>query len=138
MPYIKQELRPPLDEVVEKIVSLELSNEEWLLLLNAFSTLNGYMYLNWVKVNKCKDLFMETKDLWVPDGSINYIIFKYAKYYIKPSYNNYKNFMGVLYDAVAATEVTQYKNEYREAAEWIRLMLLLKYEMERRRENGDV
>jgi len=37
------------------------------------------------------------------DGDLNYILFKYCKYYISPSYNNYKNFCGELRQC--ATEI---------------------------------
>ncbi|MBU0581472.1 MAG: hypothetical protein KKA19_09885 [Candidatus Margulisbacteria bacterium] len=30
------------------------------------------------------------------DGDLNYLLFKYCKYCIKPGYNNYKNFLGEL------------------------------------------
>jgi hypothetical protein len=56
------------------------------------------------------------------DGDLNYILYKYCKYYIKPSYNNYKNFCG----------------ELTECAVEIRRQLLAPYEDTKREENGDV
>ena len=56
------------------------------------------------------------------DGDLNYILFKYCKNHVKPSYNNYKNFMG----------------ELNEAAEEIRRRLLAPYEDKKIIENGDV
>ena len=37
------------------------------------------------------------------NGDLNYILFKFCKYQIKPSYNNYKNFCGELRQC--ATEI---------------------------------
>jgi len=56
------------------------------------------------------------------NGDLNYILYKFAKYHIKPGYNNYKNFLG----------------ELNEAAEEIRRRLLAPYEDEKITENGDV
>jgi hypothetical protein len=56
------------------------------------------------------------------DGDLNYVLFKYCKDYITPSYNNYKNFLG----------------ELNECAEEIRRRLLSKYEDKKIEENGDV
>lgn len=55
-------------------------------------------------------------------GDLNYILFKYAKYHIKPGYNEYKNFLG----------------ELNEAAEEIRRRLLVPYELKKQVENGEV
>lgn len=32
----------------------------------------------------------------LPDGHLNYVLFKYCKKFVRPSYNNYKNFCGEL------------------------------------------
>lgn len=61
MPYVKQERRPDLDEIVD---------------------------------------LMRHKVIEA-DGDLNYILFKYCKYWIKPSYNNYKNFRGELMETWA-------------------------------------
>ena len=37
------------------------------------------------------------------DGDLNYVLFKFCKYHITPSYNNYKNFCGELRQC--ATEI---------------------------------
>jgi hypothetical protein len=56
------------------------------------------------------------------DGDLNYVLYAYCKRYIKPSYNNYKNFRG----------------ELRECADEIKRRLLDPYEDEKIEENGDV
>ena len=56
------------------------------------------------------------------DGDLNYILFKFCKYHICPSYNNYKNFCGELRQCVTEIERT----------------LLAPYEEEKKRINGDV
>ena len=56
------------------------------------------------------------------DGDLNYILFKYCKYFVKPSYNNFKNFCGELQQA--ATEIER--------------RLLAPYEDAKIIENGDV
>lgn len=55
-------------------------------------------------------------------GDLNYILFKFAKYHIKPSYNNYKNFLGELNEACAE----------------IRRKILVPYEEKKIIENGDI
>jgi len=57
-----------------------------------------------------------------PDGKLNYILYKFCKEMIKPSYNNYKNYIA----------------ELTECAEEIRRRILSKYEDEKIKENGDV
>ena len=57
-----------------------------------------------------------------PDGSLNYILFKYCKEYLEPSYDNYKNYIGELNECVAE----------------IRRRLLAPYEDQKIKENGDV
>jgi len=56
------------------------------------------------------------------DGDLNYILYKYCKYHVKASYNEYKNFIG----------------ELRETAKWIWWKLLVPYEKVKEEENGDV
>lgn len=56
------------------------------------------------------------------DGDLNYILFKYCKYNVPPSYNNYKNFIAELH----------------ETAHEIRRRLLSFYEDKKIEENGDV
>jgi hypothetical protein len=56
------------------------------------------------------------------DGDLNYILFSFAKRFVKPSYNNYKNYIGELNETV--TE--------------IRRKLLGIYEDEKIIENGDI
>jgi len=56
------------------------------------------------------------------NGDLNYILFKYCKYHIPESYNNYKNYCGELSECVAE----------------IRRKLLAKYEEKKEKENGSV
>jgi len=56
------------------------------------------------------------------DGDLNYLLFALCKRHVKPSYNNYKNFLG----------------ELTEAAEEIRRRILAKYEDGKIEEHGDV
>ena len=57
-----------------------------------------------------------------PNGDINYILFKYATYHVPKRYNVLKNYIA----------------ELREAADWVWWMLLVPYEKNKRKENGDV
>ncbi len=56
------------------------------------------------------------------DGDLNYILHKFCKYYVSPSYNNYKNFCG----------------ELNECATEIRRRMTGRYEDTKIRENGDL
>jgi hypothetical protein len=56
------------------------------------------------------------------NGDLNYILYKYCKYQVIPSYNNYKNFCG----------------ELRQCATEIERRILADYEDEKIKENGDV
>ena len=56
------------------------------------------------------------------DGDLNYILYKFCRTKIEPSYNNYKNFIG----------------ELTECCEEIRRRILSKYEDQKIEENGDV
>ena len=56
------------------------------------------------------------------DGDLNYVLYKFCKEAVEPSYNNYKNFCG----------------ELRQCATEIERRLLALYENERIMENGDV
>jgi len=56
------------------------------------------------------------------NGDLNYILFKYCKENIQPSYNNYKNYIGELQETIAE----------------IRRRLLAPYEDMKIEENGDV
>jgi len=59
--------------------------------------------------------------LYKPDGNLNYVLFKLAKY-VKPSYNEYKNFLGELQECIAE----------------IRRKMLAPYEDIKEAENGSV
>ncbi len=56
------------------------------------------------------------------DGDLNYVLYKFCKENVKPSYNNYKNFLG----------------ELRQCAAEIERRLLCPYEDQKITENGDV
>jgi hypothetical protein len=56
------------------------------------------------------------------DGKLNYILYKFCKDTVTPSYNNYKNYLGELQEAICE----------------IRRRLLSKYEDLKTIENGDV
>ena len=73
-----------------------------------------------IKLNEIVDLMEECGIK--ADGDLNYILFKYCKYHIEPSYNNYKNYCG----------------ELRQCATEIERRLLGSYEDFKIKENGDV
>lgn len=56
------------------------------------------------------------------DGDLNYVLYKFCKFNIEPSYNNYKNFCG----------------ELRQCVSEIERKLLAPYEDSKIFENGDV
>lgn len=56
------------------------------------------------------------------DGDLNYILYKFCKYRVIPSYNNYKNYLG----------------ELSECAEQCRNDFLVPYEKMKKRVEGDV
>ena len=56
------------------------------------------------------------------NGDLNYILYKFCKYRISPSYNSYKNFLG----------------ELNECACQCREDFLIPYEKIKKEENGDV
>lgn len=82
MPYIDKKLRFSCDEVIKKMMQMNIQ----------------------------------------ADGRLNYILFKFCKEEVKPSYNNYKNYIGELQECV--TE--------------IRRKLLAEYEDKKIIENGDI
>jgi len=71
-------------------------------------------------MDKIVDLMVE-KEV-VANGDLNYVLFKFCKYHVKPSYNNYKNFCG----------------ELRQCATEIERELLAPYEDSKKAENGEV
>ena len=126
MPYVKQERRPYLDPVVEEIVKTGLEKgvvESFLLQLTKISGIVCYTTRGIDRALKEAD-----KSNVEPNGDINYILFKCCKYHIKPSYNNYKAFIGEIYKVVDALSAGDFKNELRESAEWIRIKILTPYE----------
>ena len=80
----------------------------------------------WIKPEPRPDMD-EIVDLMVKkgmkvNGDLNYILFKFCKYHVSPSYNNYKN----------------YKGELRECADIIHTEILVPYEMKKKKENGEI
>ena len=146
MPYVKQERRPDLDKVVEKMVEANLSGEFMEALLFAM-----YHERSDNQNDQIKSILESMDKVSAkPNGDINYILFKYAKYHIKPSYNNYKAFIGVIYKAMHRSILRHYNqpvvldnredfvDEYRESAAEIRRRILGPYEDQKIIENGDV
>jgi hypothetical protein len=140
MPYVLPERRPELDKVVEALVKNGIS---WQDMIRFFEMLSiyGTSHIDWIGQYYPKDaaLLKIAKEIDIkPNGDINYVLFKYCKYHVEPSYNNYKDFMGVIYRMMHNAVSDSYKNEFREAAEWIRIKLLIPYEEKKILENGDV
>jgi len=133
MPYVLPEKRLELDRYINKLVELDLNMEQFRDLLICLS--GALVFQPGHPIMK---IVSDISAVATPDGNINYILFKYAKYHIRPSYNNYKNFMGMIYEATEKALPTIFKNEYRESAEWIRIKLLIPYEEQKIIENGDV
>ncbi len=139
MPYVKQERRPALDEVLDELTKVKLEYRDVQLFLLELSKveLNKWRWKLLAK-DKIKAAIDKAIEVDVqPNGDINYILFKYAKYHVEASYNNYKTFMGYIYELVDMSSGA-YKDEFRESAEWIRIKLLIPYEEEKSEESGDV
>ncbi|KKL95561.1 hypothetical protein LCGC14_1853370 [marine sediment metagenome] len=145
MPYVKQERRPYLDPVVKEMAEANLTGEylEQLLFV-MYHEWRGALVGSPVVESILKN--MDKVDV-KPNGDINYILFKYAKYHIKPSYNNYKAFIGYIHKATNKTILgyqlrldnwEDYIDEYREAAAEIRRKILAPYEDKKERENGPI
>ncbi len=139
MPYVKQSRRPALDEVLDELVKIDpksIDIQKFLLAV-AGVEINSWKY-KLISNERIFNAFKKAKEIDLqPNGDINYILFKYAKYHIKPSYNNYKTFMGDLYILIPDFP-REYKDELREAAEWIRIKILTPYEEKAIEKNGDV
>ncbi len=145
MPYVKQERRPDLDPIVEKMAEANLPGEYlWAHLLHTM-----YHEYKDAKLDAILEPILEAVDKAnvKPNGDINYILFKYAKYHIEPSYNNYKTFIGCIHKAMKQVTLPNqirvynwedYIDEYREAAEWIRIKILTPYEEMKEKENGPI
>ena len=142
MPYVRQERRPDLDKVVDELVKANLmpGDIELLLLNLAHESKPGVFKLK----QRISSAIKKAYSVGVkPNGDINYILFKYCKYHVNPSYNNYKAFMGEIYNAVESTRWNyiiggNYKDEFRETAEWIRIKILVPYEKKAEEKNGAV
>jgi len=136
MPYVKQERRKLLDECVNNASKIKARMMLWVddLLVYMSGKSEVFVFMDNSIIPLAKYMRKNVK----PNGDINYFLFKFAKYHIKPSYNNYKNYMGAIYEAIERTIDRKYKNEYREAAEWVRIKLLTPYEENKLIENGDL
>jgi len=142
MPYILGERRPALDQVVEAMVRAELTMNG----ITKFLTTLGGVEPD-ITPTRFPKYTIALKaayfaEVW-PNGDINYILFKYGKYHIEPSYNNYKAYIGAIHqakDRVGSLRASaiKYVDEYRESAEWIRIKLLTPYEEKAIERNGDV
>lgn len=142
MPYVLPERRPALDKLVDALIKFEATWDDMVRFFSFLGSPMDFQYIDdWVSgryplVMKLLDIGrkLEIK----PNGDINYVLFKYCKYHVTPSYNNYKNFMGCIYNMMKSSASDDYKNEFREAAEWIRIKLLIPYEEKKILDNGDV
>jgi len=140
MPYVLQERRPDLDPVVKKMAALELTAGDIGVFL-IYLAIGSYRMF--VPGDKFQSLLEAVKIADArPNGDLNYILFKYGKYHIKPSYNNYKTYIGVIHGAMYKIAEEDYRedyiDEYREAAAEIRRRILGPYEDKKIEENGDV
>jgi hypothetical protein len=79
-------------------------------------------YITQEKRHKLQSLITDLGTNLNFDGDLNYVLFALCKRYVKPSYHNYKNFLGELH----------------ECQEEVRRRLLSKYEDEQLQKNGDV
>jgi hypothetical protein len=80
-------------------------------------------YITSDKRIKCDEIVGLMKDLNImPDGELNYILYKFCKDTVKPGYNAYKNYCGELSECVVE----------------IRRRLLAQYENSKIIDNGDV
>lgn len=80
-------------------------------------------YIKQVKRPEMDDIIDIMKKTGIrADGDLNYILFKFCRDNVRPSYNNYKNYCG----------------ELRQCATEIERRMLAKYEDEKIKENGDI
>ena len=72
---------------------------------------------------ECDNVVSLMNDIGIKaNGDLNYILFKFCKYYVTPGYGNYKNFTGELQKCI--TEIDR--------------KILAPYEDTKMEENGDV
>jgi len=144
MPYVLQERRLDLDPVVEEMAALELTSSDIEGFLMCIAAKSGrdcafdYIIDRFQSLLEIMSVAANTK----PNGDLNYILFKYGKCHIKPSYNNYKDYIGAIHKAMHKLEHLgghdDFVDEYREAAAEIRRRILGPYEDKKIDENGDV
>lgn len=140
MPYVLPERRPDLDKIVDFFV--EYKHLSWGNLVGYLIDYSNYGKSNlniWAPMGIFADFLALASDINLkPNGDVNYILFKYCKYNVEPSYNNYKKFITIVNWASNQALDISWKEEFREAAEWVRIKLLIPYEEEKRKINGDV
>jgi hypothetical protein len=105
MPYIEnKQRRKELDKIIDylKNKAFPRANDTYDLLCRAL--LQWFLYhIDGKHAKYPMYQLFQTLDV-KPNGEINYILFKYCKYYIKPSYNNYKLYVGCLHDLIYKIE----------------------------------
>ena len=160
MPYVIQERRPALDKVVDAMVDYGICDKNGIVNSKKLSMLFAYLVDNTLSTLLPKLMYTpkyvdnhQIVDLMVNnglklDGDLNYILFKFAKYHIKPSYNNYKMFISNLeytvfdtYDDniyIISDVILNLCGELSECVVEIRRKLLAPYEDVKIIENGDI
>ena len=133
MPYVTQDKRPELDNIVSSMISSGFNaNEDLADVLHQVTNRlpNATSYIAKVMM----DVGVQA------NGDLNYILYKYCLMMVKPSYNNYKRYIGALEDASYSVkfEFSDWRYELRECAAEIRRRLLGPYEDSKIQENGDV
>jgi len=138
MPYVLQERRPALDKVVAEMAKIDFRSWDLVILLNTLADKEPACEHN----DKFIPIIEAAKEARVkPNGDLNYILFKYCKYHVEPSYNNYKRFIGFVYRTISQEYFgpwDPWSDELREVAEWVRIKLLTPYEEKKCIDNGDV
>jgi len=161
IPYIKQERRPALDKVVAAMVDYGICDENGVVSNSKLSILFSHLVDNILSRPDMSDVYNpiytdnhhEIVDLMIDsglklNGDLNYILFKFAKYHIKPSYNNYKMFISALeytvfntYDSsvyIINEVILNLCGELNECVSEIRRKILGPYEEKAIERNGDV
>lgn len=137
MPYIKQERRDELEPVLQCLVDFTFFGIE-----NLFTTVINCdkIISSDILLIKCICLMDELEVM--PNGEINYLLFCHCKRIIydqnKESYNNYKEYISMLYKIIEKINDEEYKAEIRECICEIRRRFLYPYEDKKIRENGDI
>ena len=110
MPYIaSKERRKELDEIVDYLA--ERQKKSGYRILGA--TLEDLFFEKYIPNDQnvqpkgtlypLIELFLKLKV--EPTGDLNYILFKFCKYHISPSYNNYKKYISMLLEVIRMIEL---------------------------------